>query len=145
MAPSDVSAVVLQVSSDDITYATIADLTQYSGEHGQDNEQSVRVFGQSSPYIRQGDNVDTYSFSGLYNIADTNGQNVLRTSRDNKTAIYIQVWPEGNATDSGKKGYKQQVKVTSYTDEADADGDYVRCSFEMTASGDKTEVTAPTT
>jgi len=143
--PADVSSVVLQVSAAGVTYATIADLSQYNADHGQESETKIRVFGQANAYVRTGDLTDTYSFSGLYNIGDTNGQNVLRTSRDTRAEIFIQIWPEGNTISSGKKGYKQAVKVTSYTDEGDADGDYVRCSFEMVSTGSRTEVTAPTT
>lgn len=114
--------------------ATILDVTSYDATHGTEGETRTRVFGRADPYVRAGENTDEYSLSGLYNPADTGGQNVLRNSRDNKTTFYLQVLPDGVA------GYRQLVRCTSYSDNGDADGEYVECSFDLVAVGPRTAV-----
>lgn len=139
MSVKDVSDVILQVGPVGGPYATIADLRSYDATHSQENDSKVRVFGQASPYVRAGDLIDAYNFSGLYNPEDTNGQNVLRSSRDNGTTMAIRIMPEG--VDSGDDGYMQEVRCTEYAENAEADGDYVQCSFTLDAVGARTSVT----
>lgn len=139
MSVLDVSEVILQVGPVGGPYATIEDLQSYEATHGQEGDARVRVFGQASPYVRAGDLIDSYSFDGLYNPDDTEGQNVLRASRDNGTTMEIRVLPEG--ADVGDVGYKQECRCTEYTDSAEADGDFVACSFTLEAVGVRNSVT----
>jgi len=118
------------------TFATIEDLTSYSGTHGTEGESRTRVFGKTSPYVRSGPNTDEYSLSGLYNPDDTGGQNVLRNARDNRGTVLLQVLPDGVV------GYQQECAVTEYSDSGDADAEWVECDFSLTAVGPRTAVTA---
>jgi hypothetical protein len=117
-------------------FATIEDMTSYSGTHGNEGEARRRVFGRVSPYVRAGANTDEYSLSGLYNPDDTGGQNVLRSARDNRTTVILQVLP------NGVSGYQQECNVTEYSENGDADGDYVEAAFSLTAVGPRTSVGA---
>lgn len=132
--PIDLQDTIIQVSADDATYANIANATGYSATHGTDGETRIRVFGAANPYVRAGELVDSYSIDGLYDPADTNGQNILRTARDNGTTVFLKVLPDG------ADGYKQECRVLEYTDNGEAEGDYVECSFSLEATGTKSAV-----
>lgn len=130
----DVETTVVQVAADEDgapagAFATIEDLTSYSGDHGSEEATRVRVFGKADPHVRGGEKTDEYSLDGLYNPADTNGQNVLKASYENDVPCWLRVLPDGEA------GYTQKVRVTAYTDEAEADGDFVRVSFTAERDG----------
>lgn len=142
MAIVDVQDSLVQISATGSSYATIADLTSWNGTHGEESQSKVRVFGRANPYVRAGDDTDEYSLSGLYNLADTNGQNILRTAKDNRTTVFLRVLPEG-AT-SGDQGYTQECNVTEYTDAGDAGGEYVEVSFALSGVGTRTPYTVPT-
>lgn len=116
------------------TFAQIADTTGYSATHGSEGVTRTRVFGLATPYLLAGDLTDSYDIKGLYNPGDTGGQNVLRAARDNRTAVLLQILPDGVA------GYQQECRVTEYTDSGDADGDYVECSFTLESSGPRTTI-----
>jgi hypothetical protein len=105
------------------SFANIVDVTGYSADHGAEDPSETFVFGEESPHTRGGENTDEYSIDGLYNVADTNGQNVLKNSRDTGVPCWIQVLHDGT------NGYQQKVNVTSYSDSAERDGDWVLVSF----------------
>lgn len=132
----DVQGALVKVAAPSATptFANIADVQSWTGTHGSEGETRTRVFGKTAPYVRAGENTDEYSLSGLYNPDDTGGQNILRTARDNKTTVLLQVLPNGVA------GYQQECNVTEYTDSGDADGEYVECSFDLVAVGPRTVV-----
>lgn len=135
--PIDVQDSVIKVSLPPpavASFATIQNVQGWNGTHGTEGGARTRVFGKATPYVRAGDLVDTYSLSGLYDPADTNGQNILRSARDNGTTVLLQVLPNGTA------GYQQECTVTEYTDSGDADGEYVECSFDLEAVGPRTAV-----
>lgn len=134
MAIVDVSTYLVQVGS--VTagpFATILDMTSGEGTHGEESETRTYVFGQTNPYVRGGADTDEYRIAGLYNPADTTGQNVLRTAKDNDTTIFLVVRPQGLTSQS----YKQECRVTQYTDSAEAgpSGNYVRVSFALRGVG----------
>lgn len=135
--PIDLQDTVVKVSAPPpavASFATIANVRGYAATHGTEGEARVRVFAQAAPYVRAGTLVDSYDISGLYDPADTNGQNLLRTARDNGTTVLLQFLPNGVA------GYQQECRITEYTDSGDADGDYVECSFTAEATGAKTVI-----
>lgn len=105
------------------TFATIVDVTGYSADHGAEDPSETFVFGEVSPHTRAGDNTDDYSIDGLYNVADTNGQNVLKNSRDSGVYCWLRVLQDG------VNGYTQKVRVITYSDNAERDGDWVLVSF----------------
>jgi len=119
-------------------FARIEDITSHEGTHGSEDSTRTRVFGRADPYVRAGENTDEYSLDGLYNPDDTNGQNILRDSRDNRTTIYLAVVTD--PTPGAEKGYIQPVICTEYTDSAEADGEYVECSFTLEANGAKVDI-----
>lgn len=139
MPPIDVSNSLVQVAAVEAgPFATIEDVTSWDGSHGTDAPTRTRVFGKPTPYVRAGDDTDTYDLSGLLNLDDTNGQNILRDARDNRTTVFLRVMPDGEAI--GKKGYLQECNVTEYTDAGDADAEYVECSFSLEGAGPKVDV-----
>ncbi|MDB4952084.1 MAG: hypothetical protein JWM27_4733 [Gemmatimonadetes bacterium] len=142
MARVDVQDSVVQVSATSGgTYATIVDLRSWDGTHGEESEARIRVFGNPDPIIRAGDDTDEYKLSGLYDVADTGGQNVIRTAKDARTTVYLRVLPGGTAI--GAKGYTQECRVSEYTDSGAADGDFVECSFALRGVGARVAYTVP--
>jgi hypothetical protein len=142
MARIDVQDSLLRVSTDGVTFTTIVDMEEWTGTHGEESEDRRRVFGNPDPIIRAGDDTDEYSLSGLLDLADTNGQNILRTAKDNRTNIYLRVLPEG-AT-SGDKGYTQQCRVSQFEDRGSAGGTWVECAFTLRGVGTRTAYVVPT-
>lgn len=137
--PIDVQDSVIQIYTPAVgatpeSYATIQNVQGWNGTHGTEGGARTRVFGRAQPYVRAGEIVDTYSLSGLYDPADTGGQNVLRSARDNGTTIILVVKPNGTT------GYRQECRVTEYTDSGDADGEYVEASFDLEAVGPRTNI-----
>lgn len=126
-SPIDPKLTLVQVAADydgePGDFATIADATGYDADHGADDPTETRVFGEEEPHTRAGELTDDYSIDGLYNVADTDGQNVLKNSRDLGIPCWIQVLHDGAS------GYRQKVRVTGYTDSATADGEWVEVSF----------------
>lgn len=114
-------------------FAAIEDITSHEGTHGSEDATRTRVFHKADPYIRAGDKTDEYSMDGLYNPDDTGGQNLLRDSRDNDTIIYLAVVTD--PTPGAEEGYIQPVLCTEYSESADADGEYVECSFTLEQAG----------
>lgn len=118
------------------TFARIEDIESYDATHGSEGETRRRVFGKAEPYVRAGENTDEYSLSGLYNPDDTGGQNVLRASRDNRTTIFLAVLDDPSV--GAEEGYQQEVRVGEYTDNGEADAEYLECSFTATGVGPRT-------
>lgn len=142
MSIMDVADSIVQVSAtSEGTYATIAELTAWDGTHGTEDIARRRVFGNTNAHVRLGEDTDTYSLSGLLDLSDTNGQNILRTARDNRTTVFLRVLPMGNT--AADKGYTQECYVTEYTDSGDADGDYVECSFSLEGASAAVPYTVP--
>jgi hypothetical protein len=112
-------------------FALIENMTSWEGTHGEENSTTTYVFGREAPIERAGRDTDEYRLSGLYDIADTDGQNVLRDSKDNRTWFNLRVYPGG----TGAKAYQQPCRTTQYTDSGDAGGDYVQCSFAAKGVG----------
>jgi hypothetical protein len=139
MPPYDVSDSLVQVAaSASGPWATIEDVQTWDATHGSDAPTRTRVFGRTQPYVRAGDETDTYSLTGLLNLEDVGGQNVLRESRDSRDSIFIRILPAGD--DPGARGYTQEIQVTEYTDAGDADGEFVSCSFSADGVGPKVDI-----
>ena len=140
--PIDVQNSLVQVAAaSEGPFATISDLDSWTGTHGSEDITRRRVFGAGDPHVRLGEDTDSYSLSGLLDLSDTNGQNILRTARDNRTTVFLRVLPEGNV--EGDLGYTQECYVTEYEDSGTADGDYVECSFTLEGAAAKTSYTVP--
>jgi hypothetical protein len=150
MAVIDVTNSIVQVAAESAgPYATISDVRSWDGTHGEESETRVRVFGRADPYVRAGDDTDEYSLSGLYNPDDTNGQNVLRDAKDNRTTVFLRVIPDGFDPETedlapGATGYTQECRVSEYGESGDADGDFVECDFAARGVGTRTPYTVPT-
>jgi hypothetical protein len=112
-------------------FAEVEDLTSWGGTHGEDNPTTTYVFGRDEPHEKAGRDTDEYRLAGLYNITDTDGQNVIRDSKDNRTWFVLRIYPGG----SSAKGYQQPVRTTQYEDTGEAGGDYVQCSFACKGVG----------
>ena len=120
-------------------FARIADVVSAEATHGSEDVTRTRVFGRADPYVRTGDDTDEYSMDGLYNPDDTGGQNVLRTAKDANTTVFIAIVDDD--TPAAEEGYIQECRVTEYTESADADGEYVECSFSLEGVGARTPIT----
>lgn len=136
MAIVDISNHRFLVAADTISVFTqIQDMVSAEATHGEESETRTYVLGDADPYVRGGPDTDEYRLSGLYNIGDTAGQNVLRAARDTDDLVVIRVMPEG----VGERGYQQECRVTQYTDAAESgpsgSGNYVQCSFSLRAIG----------
>jgi hypothetical protein len=133
--PFDVADLVISVSADvePEVWAPIEDITDYEATHGREEPAEVRVFNKADPYRRGGAKTNEYSMSGLLNLKTTGGQNVLQQSYENDTVIKVQFL----FLDSPQAGYQQRVKVSEYTDNGEADGDYIRCTFALTRESER--------
>jgi hypothetical protein len=146
----DVQNSVVQVAATaEGPYATIADIRTWQGTHGEESETRTRVLGRANAYVRGGDDTDEYALGGLYNLDDTNGQNVLRDAKDNRTTVFLRVIPDGfdpetEALVPGGRGYTQECRVSEYSDSGDADGEYVEVDFSARGVGTRTPYTVPT-
>lgn len=134
---SDARVYVSETGSGD--WAPIQDATNWNATHGGADVRETFVFDKSSPHVRTGDNTDEYSVQGLYNPGDTNGQNILRTARDNKTTVFIAILHDN--TSGAEEGYYQEIRVTQYSDSGDRAGDFVEAGFEGRGVGDKVDLT----
>jgi hypothetical protein len=114
--------------------ATIVDITSYTATHGREGETRTRVFGQADPYVKPGEIESSYSIDGLYALADTGGQNILKAAYASEDSVWVTILHDGTS------GYKQEAKVTEYSDSASADGEYVEVSFTLTSVGAQTPV-----
>jgi predicted secreted protein len=137
MPPINATEVVIKVGATDTgPFASIANLTGYTATHSREAETRTRVFAREDAYVKQGDKETSYDLNGLYDTADTEGQNVLRDAYEDETEIYLQVLHDG------ANGYQQAVQISEYSDSGEADGEYVEVSFTAISAGAKTDVTA---
>jgi hypothetical protein len=127
----DVDDVSVAVSAvvDPPVFTEISDITNYEATHGSEEPTEVRVFHQAEPHVRGGGKTDEYSMDGLLNLADANGQNVLREGYETGDPVLLRILPDGI------NGHYQPVIVTEYSDSGEADGDYVRVSFAARRAG----------
>jgi hypothetical protein len=142
MAVRDVSNVRLFISATGGagTFTEIEDIQSYDATHGSEGETRTRVFGKTDPYIRQGDDTDEYSLSGLFNPDDADGQNLLRAAKDGGTTIHC-IFLHDPAP-AAEKGYRQECRVTEYTDSADAGDEFIEAEFSLIGVGARTNITA---
>lgn len=119
------------------TYTDIGYVRTASATHGSEGLTRTKYLGGT--LYKAGDLTDTYSVAFLLNLSDTNGQNIIRAAHDNGTTVFLQVLPEG--TGSGALGYKQEVRVTEFTDSIDVDGEYVEGGFSAESVGTRTDIT----
>lgn len=137
----DVSNTEIHISPTDSPFAwsMVNDVFSHDATHGNTGETERRVYGRPTPYVRPGDDTDEYSMDGLLNLADTNGQNALRTAKDTKTTVFLAIVYDPTA--AAEEGYYQECQVLEYTDNGATDGDYVECSFTLRGVGVRTPFT----
>ena len=114
------------------TYYTIGSANDASMSLEGDN-QDITAFGENYINRIQGLKDVSYSVSGFYDSADTNGQTVIKTALINDSALYVQFLPDGT------NGWKQAVKVSSFEISGSVDG-VVEFSVEFEGSDDITAV-----
>lgn len=79
-----------------------------------------------------------YTLSGNRRLADATGQNAIRDALLNDTELWVRVRPDGGVT--ANAGIKQQVKVSSFREQAQVDGS-VEFSADLEGTGPITAVT----
>ena len=120
------------VSVDDVTYYDLGSTNDAT--HGITADlQDVTVFGSDWLTKMQALKDSTYSLSGFYDNADTNGQIAVRAACIADTALYVKVEYDGT------NGYKQEVKVASFEFSASVDG-IGEFSIELEGTGAVTAV-----
>lgn len=125
--PADATRIYVALDEDGTpgAFALVADLNAYSAVHGSEDPSETFVYGSDEPYTKAGENTDEYSADGLLNLADTDGQNVLRISRDEQQLIWVKVLQDGT------NGVMQKARTTEYQDNGEREGDFVLCSFTI--------------
>jgi predicted secreted protein len=107
--------ILVRVSTDDITYNTVAGINDASASIEGDN-QDITAFSENYISRLQGLKDTSYSLSGYFDVADTTGQLVIRNALVTNTTLYFRFLYNGT------NGYKQQVKVSSFEVSASVDG-----------------------
>jgi predicted secreted protein len=107
--------ILVRVSTDDVSYNTVAGLNDASASIDGDN-QDITAFTDTYISRLQGLKDVSYSLSGYFDSADTTGQLAIRSSLVGNTTLYIRFLYNGT------NGYKQQVKVSSFEVSASVDG-----------------------
>lgn len=113
-------------------FAPIADMDAMDNTRTRGDVRRRFVFGSDAAYIKPGDKESSYTISGFYNPADTNGQNVIEAAFESGDDIVIVVAPDGAA------GWMEEGKVTEYTVSAEREGEYVEVSFTFEGNGVRT-------
>lgn len=128
---------LLKVSTDDITYTTVAGLDSISmsidGQNVDDSE-----FGVDWTQRLQGIKDFKLSASGKVRLADTNGQLAIRAALINDTTLYAKFLPDGGVTTNG--GFKCLVKPMSWKVDPTVQ-DKQGVSFDLEGNGAPTAVT----
>lgn len=144
--PIDPRNVILAVAaSASGPFAVINDIEDF--DHGRSSGTKSRryVFARATPYVRTGEKTDTFEHTGLYNPADTGGQNVLRNSYENDTSIFLAFitnGEDGELPTGNEEGWYQEVQVTEYSESAAADDEFVEVSFSSENVGERVALTA---
>ena len=119
--------VLVQASTDDITYNTIKELNDVSFTVDGDNIDVTEFLDQYMNRI-QGLKDVSMSMSGFWDPTDTTGQVAIRNALVNDTAIFAQVlW-------DGTNGFKAEFKVASFEQSAAVDG-AVEVSIDLEGDG----------
>lgn len=121
-------SVVVQVSTDDVTYSTVAEINDVDTPFEADNIDTT-TFGDSYIERIQGLKDASWSMSGFYDPTDTNGQVAIRSAWAGDTSLYAKV-----SYDGGSTTFKQQVKVASFGISASVDG-AVEVSIDLEGTG----------
>jgi predicted secreted protein len=116
-------SVTVEVSTDDAAYNAVDEINSVSMNHG-GNNYDVSEFGASYVSRIQGLKDCSWSLSGFYDPADTNGQVVIRTAFTAGSDLYVRMYPDGSA------GFKQQVAVSGFNISGSVDGP-VELSIEL--------------
>lgn len=127
---------LLKVSTDDITYTTVAGLQSISmsidGQSVDDSE-----FGVDWMQRLQGIKDFKISASGNVRLTDTNGQLAVRAAQINDTTLYAKYLPDGGVTSNA--GFKCLVKVSSWKVDPTVQ-DKQAVSFDLEGNGAPTAV-----
>lgn len=109
----------IKVSADNTvgSYSEVDDLNDATMTIDGDN-QDISKFGVNWMRRLQGLKDGSFSLSGFYDPADTNGQVVIREALLNDTQLFIQFIVD----DTGPTGFQQEVKVSSFEVSASVDG-----------------------
>lgn len=116
---------VFGVSTSTASFTTVDELNSFSMGHSAGN---VDISEFTVNYVKriQGLKDVTYSISGFYDPADSNGQIKIRNALVNDTTLYCQVLPDGTTT----YGFQQEVKVSAFDLDTSVDGS-VEVSIEL--------------
>lgn len=128
MASLKGKSMVIDVSTNDADYYTVANLKDASMSISGDN-QDITDFGKDYIVRKQALKDVNYSLAGYYDSADTTGQLKIRSALVNDTTLYIKFKVDGT------NGWKQIVKVASFEVSDSVDG-VAEVSIELEGSDD---------
>ena len=118
---------VAKTGADGVTWYDIDELNEASMNVAGENI-DITKFGDDFVNRIQGIKDCTYSISGFYDPADTNGQLAMWTAFLADTDIWIAFLSDGSA------GFEQEVKVSSFEISTSVDG-AVEVSIELEGTG----------
>lgn len=121
-------------------YTLIGSIHTWNENAGQQGGQEFNLLGTSAKITEAGSDDRTITLNYLLDLADTDGQNILRTAFINKTTIYTRLLYDGTL------GVQQPMTVTSEQNSGDANGTglgrYIAGTVTLTSAGTRTEITA---
>lgn len=123
-------------------FVTVSDLNAHDWTHGREGVTRTRVYGKADAYVKGGAKTNTYTFSGLLDLTDTDGQNVLEDAYEDDDYVWAQLLHAPDAATGERTGILAQVKVTEYSGDGSADGEYVGVSFSLEGTGVTTKIVA---
>lgn len=119
------------------SYSLLANGRTFSADFSNTSDEEDYVFGSDDPIISAGDKQRTFSVTALFDPADTNGQNLLRTAYDTDGTIFIARLTDN--TPGSEQGYTVPCTVTKIGEQANREDRWAEHTFEFKATA------APTT
>lgn len=109
------------------TYALIGYVTSFNATEGSEGDTSIPYFG--GEVVTSGSRTLEGTFDVIWDLADTSGQNALRTAHRAGTTIALEFSPGG--TDTGAPYEKYEAVITEVSRSVAADGDNSNGSFSF--------------
>lgn len=139
--PIQPSAVKLLISDDltgSVTWNALLNMDSHSRDGQPAGTNQRFVFGQTAPYTTTTGVVDNYSWSGLYDPADTTGQELFRTAARATPTQNLTVAVLHDATTSAEAGYYQIITPTGEGESVEREGEFYEVSLTAVGAGPKT-------
>lgn len=121
-------------------FAIISEISGGTNTRGVEGTARRYVFNSAAARVKAGRKTSSYTFDGLLDMTDTDGQNVLEDAYANGTDVWVQFLPDSTAGVGIKQGWAEKCKVTGYEATSEKEGDFVGVSFTLEGDGVQTDV-----